>query len=173
MATATRSRRSEPARAAQAAPAPMRFEDFVSFRLHRLVSVNERAASALYGRLFDLGLNEWRVLAILAERGRLTAKQLAKLTDLDKSRVSRVVAALAARGYLLREANAEDGRSVLLRASPAGLQACQRILPVSQARQERLLSCLSALELRRFDEALAKLEAQTRRMYEDERDGHA
>lgn len=134
-----------------------------------LVSVNERAAGAFYARLFGLSLNEWRTLALLGEHGDLSVKDLARLTDMDKSGASRVAAALCARGYITREANAEDGRSILLRLSSAGRKAYVRIHPVSAARQERLLQCLSPTELKRFDETLTKLTRQARRMLEEER----
>lgn len=146
------------------------FEQFVSYRLHLLVNVNERAANMLYTRKFGISLNEWRVMALLGECESLPVTQIAKRTDLDKSQVSRIASALAKRRYLSRKANTEDARSVMLKLTPSGHAIHQRIFSEeSLGRQERLLSQLTKAERTYLDSAIGKLILEARRMYEDER----
>lgn len=145
------------------------FQEFISVRLHMLVSVNERAATLLYARKFGINLVEWRVMAVLGGSDSLSVVQVAKLADLDKSRASRTAAALVKRRYVSRKANKEDSRMVVLSLTPSGLALYEQIcLEEGRRRQERLLSCLTKTERVYLDRAVDKLIAQARLMYKEE-----
>jgi DNA-binding MarR family transcriptional regulator len=147
-----------------------RFEQLLSYRLHLLVNVNERAANMLYARKFGITLNEWRVMALLGECERLPVNEIARRTDLDKSRVSRLAAGLVKRRYLSRSANKDDARSVMLKLTPVGLAIHGRMFTEeSLRRQERLLSCLNKSERDHIESAIDKLIAEARLIYEEER----
>ena len=90
--------------------------------LRRLLNRRELAAarhrSALSRRL---GLAESEMLAIahLAQRGQLSPSELGALLGLSSGGVSALVARLEEAGHVEREAHPTDGRSNLVRLSPA------------------------------------------------------
>ena len=70
----------------------------------------------------DLSLTQLRTIGILRDR-KLTISQLARALGLDRSSVSGLVDRTEKRGLLQREPNGSDARSVLVTASPQGVEA--------------------------------------------------
>ena len=70
----------------------------------------------------DLSLTQLRTIGILRDR-KLTISQLARALGLDRSSVSGLVDRTEKRGLLQRERNGSDARSVLVTASPQGVEA--------------------------------------------------
>ncbi|RKT11535.1 MarR family transcriptional regulator [Streptomyces sp. 1114.5] len=69
----------------------------------------------------DLSLVTYSILDLLTERGGCRAADVAAHFMLDKSTVSRQVTALEKLGLLAREADPDDQRGQILRATEAGL----------------------------------------------------
>ncbi|WP_031064795.1 MarR family winged helix-turn-helix transcriptional regulator [Streptomyces sp. NRRL WC-3742] len=69
----------------------------------------------------DLSLVTYSVLDLITERGGCRAADVAAHFMLDKSTVSRQVGALEKLGLLAREADPDDQRGQILRATEAGL----------------------------------------------------
>ena len=76
---------------------------FVPYRMVNLATNISNALSKIYRTEFDVSNAEWRILARLAEHEKLIAKDVGKVTFMDKSKVSRAVSALEDKGLLLRE----------------------------------------------------------------------
>lgn len=87
----------------------------------------------------DVSVTQCYALEALAGKGPLTLNALAAELYLDKSTASRVVGALERKGYVGRSPHPEDGRSVLLAATPAGRQLCSRIHGELLAEEKELL----------------------------------
>src|SRR5690606_19371219 len=75
----------------------------------------------------DISVSQCYALEALVERGPLTLNDLAAHLYLDKSTASRVVDGLERKGLARRGAHPQDGRAVLLSATPAGARLCRRI----------------------------------------------
>ncbi|MFJ8471334.1 MarR family winged helix-turn-helix transcriptional regulator [Kitasatospora sp. NPDC094011] len=73
----------------------------------------------------DLSLVTYSILDLITERGGCRAADVAAHFMLDKSTVSRQVTALEKLGLLRREADPDDQRGQILRATDAGLTLLQ------------------------------------------------
>lgn len=135
--------------------------ELLSYRLHRVANLLSREAELRYRRDFGVSLSEGRTVALLgASEEALSPGELARAAGVDKSQMSRVVAALARRGIVLRANDRSDARSVRLRLSArgrrlyAGLIAAaaeetRRCLPVSGRASAPASSVRSTSSLRR------------------------
>src|SRR5512139_291376 len=128
----------------------MELQRFFPYRLAVLADVVSRAIAGVYGPRFDLGRDEWRVLAALAEGPMKTGEVIAH-TTLDKMQVSRAVARLEGNGPIEREADSADRRARVLRLTSEGRTLFRRIAPLAQAREAFLLEALDADERRVLD----------------------
>lgn len=104
------------------------------------------------------------VLGTLSHCGpsRLTA--IAERTGFDASHVSRQVSDLEKAGLLAREADPDDRRAVLLRATDEGNALMQRLKDGRRSRVERLLEGWSADEIEIFGHLLGRLNEATERL---------
>jgi DNA-binding MarR family transcriptional regulator len=71
----------------------------------------------------DAHVREIAVLAILAERGSSSQRELADVTHVNRTLVVKLVDGLEAKGWVVRERNANDRRSYALVLTPPGRQA--------------------------------------------------
>jgi DNA-binding MarR family transcriptional regulator len=132
--------------------------DFVPFRLNRLASAVSEYLSAIYRDRFGLGIPEWRVLVTLGPRRECTAQHIAVSTRMHKTRVSRAVAALTARGLIERAPSRTDRREQRLRLTRSGRRMLAALVPLALERERSLLSCLDAAQRRGLLQGLSRLE---------------
>ena len=76
---------------------------------------------------WSLSLSEIYALGILTERAPLSQQELGAALALEKSSVSRLVAQLEQRGWVLRERDARDSRLRLLRLTDDGAQVAEQL----------------------------------------------
>lgn len=139
-------------------------EHFLPYRLSVLSNRISQDIARLYADRFELGITEWRVLAVLGRYPGLSAGQLAERTAMDKVAVSRAVASLLAAGRLTRAIHGDDRRRSVLELSETGYRVYAEVAPVAIAYERRLLACLSAddqVALSRLLQQLADAEEQT------------
>jgi DNA-binding MarR family transcriptional regulator len=74
-----------------------------------------------------MSVSEAHTLMKLMDREALTQKELALTLQLEKSTVSRLVGNLEGRGWLVRETNPNDGRSVRLCLTSKGRQVAGKL----------------------------------------------
>ncbi len=88
--------------------------------------------NALAAELKDAGLRapEWRVLASLCARKRLSMKELSDLSSIDRTTLSRTVDRMEENGLLARLADSEDARVTRLSLTAAG----EKLFALSQAK---------------------------------------
>lgn len=144
--------------------APETIRDLLSYRIHRLANALSRGAALRYRREFGVSLMEWRILALLGAFAPMTLKRLSRESGLDKSQASRAVAGLVARGLVLRLPGEGDAREVALRLSPAGERVQQGLMRAARERDAAFRAVLSEAERAVLDGALARLEAEARRL---------
>ncbi len=115
-------------------------ERFLPYRLSVLSNRVSAAIARMYSDRFDLGVTEWRVMAVLGRYPGLSANEVAQRTAMDKVAVSRAVAGLLQRGRLRRELRDEDRRHSVLRLSAAGRRIHDQVAPLALAFEQRLLA---------------------------------
>ena len=88
-----------------------------------------------------LSLSDYDVLVHLTDvpEGRLRAFELGEGLQWEKSRVSRQVARMAARGLVDRQASPEDGRGAYVTLTPAGRRAIEDAAPAHVELVRKLL----------------------------------
>jgi DNA-binding MarR family transcriptional regulator/GNAT superfamily N-acetyltransferase len=104
-------------------------------------------------------LAESRVLYEIASREAVTPKAISVETGLDAGYLSRIVKRFEREGLVERERSDVDGRSVLLRATPRGLDVYAGLHARTIARVESLLEGLSSEDQARLTGALGIAEA--------------
>lgn len=122
---------------------PLTLARFLPYRLSVVSNrMSDRIARAYRSR-FGLKIPEWRILAVLAERGTATQAELVERTAMDKMTVSRGATALVERGLLAR-APAADRRTLVLKLTREGLDLYREVAPAALDIEARMIAELSA-----------------------------
>ncbi len=132
---------------------------YLPFRLTVLSNRLTRRVARFYGERFNLTAPEWRTMAVLGQRGAMSANSVIIQTTMDKVRVSRAVAKLLKSGYITRVADPEDRRRAILDLTPKGMDVYRQIVPLVQEVEAEMLAALSADDRAGLDNALARIEA--------------
>lgn len=91
-------------------------------------------------------LQEWRVLAALAAQGGQRLSDLAGLTSIDLSTLSRLVGRMVRAGLLSRERTDGDRREVAVTLTDKGQRITRAIIPVARHYERRALRGLGPAE---------------------------
>ena len=134
-------------------------EQFLPYRLSVLSNTVTRALARLYESEHDLTIAEWRLLAILARFGPISANGVCERAAMDKVRVSRAVGRAVSRGLVDRGVDRRDRRRSVLTLTPRGRAIHDRIVPLALDREAQILSTLSREEGDGLLDALARLQA--------------
>jgi DNA-binding MarR family transcriptional regulator len=143
---------------------PLELERFLPYRLNVVAESVSRALSRLYAERYGISIPEWRVIATLGQYERMTAKAIGAHSRMHKTKVSRAVAALEAKGLAVRAANAEDLRESFLALSGRGRRLYAELAPRALAFERALDAALGARERRHLDALLHSLEARAREL---------
>ncbi len=129
-----------------------------------------RGASQHYLDVFDVGIETWRCLVLFAIHRSISAQNVSRIIGMDKASVSRCFKRMQARGLITVALDADDGRVRMATLTRKGRELHDQIMGMALAREEALLSVLSAAErdtlvalLKRLHENLPAVEAATDR----------
>ena len=137
--------------------APLQLERFLPYQLSILSNTISQAIAEDYQRRFELGVTEWRVMAVLARFDGLSAREVAERTAMDKVAVSRAVARLIDAGRVRRVTAAHDKRQSVLSLSAKGWKVYEQIAPLALEHERRLLAHLDGDERAWLGRILDKL----------------
>lgn len=116
-------------------------------RVMRTVSVHlDTPVSDVAGT--TLSAAEGSLLVELRAAGDVTQQQMADRLSIDKSRVSRLCAALERKELLARERDASNRRNLRLRLTDSGEKAAARLRQAWRAYHERMLDAMTPTERR-------------------------
>ena len=105
----------------------------------------------------------WRVLAVLLRDDRSRVGELAELTSIEFSTLSRLIDGLERRGLVARKPAADDARVVHVTLTSRGRSIATRLLPAAIDLEQRLVVGMSAAEVRELRRLLDKLYASIAR----------
>lgn len=135
-------------------------EDFLPYRLSLASNAVSQAIGRAYEADYELSMQEWRIVAVLAEGGELTQQEIVGRTKMDKVTVSRAARALEQRGILRRKPSSEDARSLRLSLTAEGRRIYVQVVPAAIDLEREVLKDFTAREradlealLRRVEEA--------------------
>ena len=106
---------------------------------------------------YNLTWTAWVVLWVVWIWEEIETRHVAAEAGISKGTLTGVAGTLEKRGLLERRTHPEDGRRVLLRLSPAGLQLMAELFPVFNKQETLVVQSLSADEIRVLAAALRKI----------------
>jgi DNA-binding MarR family transcriptional regulator len=127
-------------------PPALDLETFLPYRLSVLANRVSRALAEVYEARFGITPSEWRLIAILARFGPMSANGVCDRSAMDKVQVSRAVARAGAAGLVDRRIDHEDRRRSVLSLTGRGRAVHDRIVPLAREVEARLLDGLDAGE---------------------------
>jgi len=133
------------------------------FELPRLLGhLERRLCERLVRRLSAAGssLNEWRVLAQLAEGPGRAMSDVAGSLDIPASSATKLVDAMVAANLVYRRGDETDRRKVVIHLAPRGRAAYGQIAPLVHAEQAELATLADEADLRQLTRLLAQLSEQ-------------
>jgi DNA-binding MarR family transcriptional regulator len=123
-------------------------QDFLPYLLNQAAEATSRGFQATYRDRYGLTRTQWRVMANLGRFGAMTARDICKISHIDKTKVSRAVAGMEAEGLLIRATSATDRRVENLSLTDQGravfLEIGQRALAFDAELRARLGPDISA-----------------------------
>lgn len=120
---------------------------YVTFYFTVLANKLSSGASRLYLKRYEIGIIEWRVMAMLAVEPRISPVRICQIIGLDKGAVSREMRKLEAKGYLTVDEDPESTRRRTLELTPKGYTIHDEIIRTALERERRLLKGLTADEV--------------------------
>jgi DNA-binding MarR family transcriptional regulator len=128
---------------------PLRLDlaDYLPYLVNRVGAIiaEQFAAEALAPHRLSIAM--WRVMAVLASKGGQRQIDLAVLTSIDASTLSRLVTRLVRVGLVTRARSARSNREVAVKLSPKGRAVIVRLIPIAREYEAEAIAGLSGEEL--------------------------
>lgn len=132
-------------------------EGFLPYLLNQAAEATSRAFQAVYRDRYGMTRTQWRVLAHLGQFGAMTARDICARSHIEKTKVSRAVAALEGEGMLARAPLPGDGRAEILSLTGKGREAYAALGELALAHDRALRAALGGQASERLDRVLAQL----------------
>lgn len=147
-------------------PAKLDLGDYLPYLVNRVGTIiAEQFGEDALAR-HGLSIAEWRVLAVLSSNGGQRQTDLADLTSIEASTLSRLVTRLVRTDLVTRTRSANSSREVVVKLSTKGSALVGRLIPIALDYEQAAIGDLSAQEL-------AVLKRCLRRVYHNMKDNGA
>lgn len=140
-----------------AAPDTVALDRFLTYRLHQVAKLSDRASADAYAAELGLPVGEARCLAAVGRFAGVSVVELAARANMHKGPASRAAQSLVERGLVSKHASQTDGRGVVLNLTPAGRKLWARAMDLIARRNEEIFGCLSSSERRQLGAMLDRL----------------
>jgi len=130
----------------------------LAYRIQVLSNKMTTWSASTYSKELDIGVQEARVLIVLARLGEVSANEICEFGKMDKGNVSRAINRLVKMENVTEKLNLADKRSDNLKITPGGMKLYYRIKILSDIREKRFISSLSTMERETLPKILDKLE---------------
>ncbi|HPQ94664.1 MAG: winged helix-turn-helix transcriptional regulator [Thiothrix sp.] len=129
----------------------LNIEHYAPFLLNAVSNAWQRKTSSIYRDQFDLGITDWRVIAMLNIEPEITANRICEVIHLDKAAVSRSLRCLSEREFVTFEtASPTDPRKRRWRLSPRGLEVHDELMRHALACEQALVGDVDPHDLETF-----------------------
>lgn len=133
-------------------------DDFIPYLINRVgVAVAGNFTNSALAQ-HDLSIAMWRVLAALSANGEQRQIDLAAMTSIDVSTLSRLVTRLVRRGLVTRTRSKSNNREVLVELSPKGRALVGTLIPIARELEAEAIAGVAKQDL-------ATVKRSLRRMY--------
>jgi DNA-binding MarR family transcriptional regulator len=133
-----------------------KLEDHLFFYFSQILARRTRAINARL-RPYGLDYPRWRVLAVLQEHPGATMGQLADLTSVDRTTLTRTLGLMEEARLVARQERESDRRSLVISLTPKGRRMFARILPLTLAETDRALTGFSSAETAALRDRLKRI----------------
>ena len=137
----------------------LKLDDYLPYLINRigaaLVESYTRCALAAHKLTIDM----WRVLAALSNNGGQRQIDLADVTSIEASTVSRLVTRLVRLGFVTRGRSETSNREVQVQLSPKGRTLVRKLIPVALGLEETASAGISAADLAQLKRTLRRIYA--------------
>lgn len=134
--------------------------DFLPYLLNQAAEATSLGFQAIYRERHGFSRTQWRVLAHLGKFGAMTAADICKASHIEKTKVSRAVAALEEEGLLARAPAATDRRAEELRLTVRGREVFEELGEAALAFDRDLRERLGPAATAALVDALRQLAAR-------------
>ena len=143
--------------------APLDLSEHLPYLINRVGSalVARFSADALAGA--RLSIASWRVLAVLSSNRGLRQTDLAEMTSIDASTLSRLITRLVRDGLVERARSKTDNREVAVALRAKARRAMTKLVPVAAGLQREATRNLSRRDLATLKRVLRKMHANLTR----------
>lgn len=137
----------------------LKLDNYLPYLVNRvgtaLVETYTRRALASHKLTIDM----WRVLAALSNNDGQRQIDLAGVTSIEASTISRLVTRLARLGLVSRNRSETSSREVLVQLSPKGRALVKKLIPVAFGLEDTAAAGISAADLAQIKKTLRKIYA--------------
>ena len=131
--------------------------DFLPYALNRAAEETSLGFRSRYRERYGMLRTEWRVLFHLGRHGEMTAREICDRARLHKTKVSRAVAALEGKRFLVRTVYEPDRRQETLSLTRGGRAAYRELAAAALDYDASLAALFSAEEERVLRRCLRRL----------------
>ena len=132
-------------------------EYYIPLRLSLLARMIEREMNRQMHSPYELSVAEWRVLALACSRGPVTAADVTASFEADKGQVSRAVASLIVKGFVMREPESGGRKKKTLTSTPKGREVFELLHARRQEYYRAITRDLPPDAVRAFDDMLTQI----------------
>lgn len=151
----------------------MKIEAFFPYRIAVTAEAFSRQLVAVYGRSYGFSREEWRLLFLLEDAGKLDSLQLAQRTSLDKVQVSRAASRLEAKGLITRTVLGTDRRLRDYQITSAGRALFNNAFTEVEARAQEIMGGMSEPDREALVRGITALDQAIARVIRPESDDDA
>ena len=138
--------------------ATIHLDEFLPYRFGALGHRLTLSEAELRTASVPLTLPEWKILAIVADRGPVMPVEIGRFGTQPKATVSRLVARLLDIGLLGRRPKAGDGRTFEVFLAEKGWRIYGELVPRARRLEAALTDALIGVELRELERLIGKIE---------------
>jgi len=130
---------------------------FLPYLLNQAAEATSFGFHALYRERYGMTRTQWRVLANIGKFGAMSARDICSRSHVEKTKVSRAVAALEGGALLIRSPSPEDRRVEMLSLTEHGKTVFAELGSLAMAVDASLRERLGSAEAGLLDDLLRRL----------------
>ena len=131
--------------------------NYLPYLVNRLGSALVASFTATVLAQHDLNIDVWRVMAVLANRGAQRQIDLAALTSIEVSTLSRLITRMIRTGLVTRRRSQASSREVVVELSAKGRGLVSRIIPLARRLEATAAQGIAAKEVVVVKRALRRM----------------
>jgi DNA-binding MarR family transcriptional regulator len=136
------------------------------YRFWLLAAQIQRCLASFYVAKFGRPANAWHVFSVIGDHSEISPSEIARLTRLDRDKVTRIVDRLVAQGLMRRNQKSSDRRRVSLSLTAKGKRVHAEMEAMRRAVETEFLSALEPWERETLHRVLGKLQQRAQVMFE-------